>query len=57
MDRCADCKYFIESKPSLKLGDCHRYPPGERGTWAVVQHDGWCGEHRPKPDLPKEGKK
>lgn len=57
METCQSCKYFLESKPSLKLGDCHRYPPGERGTWSVVQHDGWCGEYRAKPDPPKEGKK
>lgn len=57
MDRCADCKFYVDLKPTLKIGECHRYPPGERGAFSVVPQEAWCGEYRAKPEAPKEGKK
>jgi len=47
MVNCEDCRYFLDNKELMHLGNCHRYAPrAEAGnaTWPIVDKKDCCGE-------------
>ena len=43
---CWNCRYFSGSSPNHR-GECHRYPPDQKGKFAQPMAYDWCGEHKP----------
>lgn len=43
---CFTCRHWLEGVQHV--GECHRYPPAQRGDFAISRRNDWCGEHQDK---------